>query len=223
MRRIVNITAWTMIWSGAIILGYVGYQLYGTDLVNQRAQVQAQAALPDILESRAEDVAVQAPPTTIAESEPDVPSLLTEPPVGEGEAFAAIRIPSIGVDQVLYEGVDRDTLEQGPGHIPWTSFPGQPGNAVLSGHRTTNGRPFYDLDLLEPGDVIEVESAVGVSTYIVRESTIVTPFDVWVAEQREGAWLTLTTCHPKYSARERLIVFAEMTAGPNLDYIELAA
>ena len=102
-------------------------------------------------------------------------------------------------------------------------MPGQPGNAVISGHRTTYGAPFYDLDLLTPGDVIEVDTAIGTHVYTVRETIIVTPTDVWVTEPREGAWLTLTTCHPKLSARERLIVFAELTAGPNLNYVALLA
>ncbi|GIU91786.1 MAG: hypothetical protein KatS3mg011_0692 [Acidimicrobiia bacterium] len=119
---------------------------------------------------------------------------------------------------MVVEGVDTENLKLGPGHMPWTPVPGQPGNAVISGHRTTYGRPFFDLDLLQPGDLIEVETAIGIHQFTVRETVIVTPFDVWVTEPRRGAWLTLTTCNPKYSARERLVVFAELTGGPNLEY-----
>jgi sortase A len=210
-----------MIWSGSIILGYVGFQLFGTDLANQEVQAQAQAALPSVLRERASQVVLTAEPSD-EPGEGTPPALIEEPGVAEGEAFAAIRIPLIGVEQVLYAGVDRETLKLGPGHFPGTPLPGQPGNSVLSGHRTTHGRPFFDLDILEPGDTIDVETAVGLHTYTVRESIVVTPFDVWVTEPREGAWLTLTTCHPKFSARERLVVFAELTAGPNLGYIETA-
>jgi sortase A len=208
-----------MIWSGSIILGYVGYQMFGTDVVNQQVQAEAQAALPAVLEERAAQVEL-SPPATV--ENPDEPVLIEEPGVVEGEPFAAIRIPLIGVDQVIYAGIDRETLQLGPGHFPGTALPGQPGNAVLSGHRTTYGRPFFDLDLLQPGDTIDVETAVGVHTYTVRESLVVTPFDVWVAEPKDGAWLTITTCHPKFSARERLVVFAELTAGPNLDFVAAA-
>lgn len=208
-----------MIWSGSIILGYVGYQLFGTDVVNQQVQAAAQEALPSLLEERA--ALVELPPPAEVEGGDD-PVLIEEPGVLEGEPFAAIRIPLIGVDQVVYAGVDRETLQLGPGHFPGTPLPGQPGNAVLSGHRTTYGRPFFDLDLLEPGDTIDVETAVGIHTYTVRESLVVSPFDVWVTEPKEGAWITLTTCHPKFSARERLVVFAEMTAGPNFEFIAAA-
>jgi sortase A len=224
-----RITAWTMIWSGSIILGYVGYQMFGTDVVNQQAQAEAQAGLADLLEDRARQIAVSTDtvpdqPDSEPEAEPDPAQqrLIPEPEVATGEPFGAIRIPSIGVDQVIYGGVDRVTLQSGPGHFPGTAMPGQPGNAALSGHRTTHGRPFFDLDQLAPGDVIEVETAVGIHTYAVRESIVVTPFDIWVVEPRDGAWLTLTTCHPKFSARERLIVFAELTGGPNFDYVASA-
>jgi sortase A len=105
--------------------------------------------------------------------------------------------------------------------MPGTALPGQPGNSVISGHRTTYGRPFYDLDLLSAGDRIEVETAVGVHVYEVRESFVVAPTDVWVTDDRPGGWLTLTTCHPRFSARERLIVTAEMVQGPNLEYVRL--
>ena len=227
MLRLVRIFAWTMIWSGTIILGYVAFQVYGTDLLNQQDQAEARAELPAILDQRAQAVVSTTTSTTADPEQPEPepepgPELVVEPPVSEGEAFAALRIPAIEVEQVIYEGVDRETLKLGPGHIPWTSLPGQPGNAVLSGHRTTYGRPFFDLDQLQLGDVIEVETAIGISVYTVRDREIVTPTDVWVTEPREGSWLTLTTCNPKFSARERLIIFAELTDGPNFEYVQAA-
>jgi sortase A len=91
----------------------------------------------------------------------------------------------------------------------------------LSGHRTTYGRPFFDFDLLEVGDEIEMETAIGVHTYAIREIQVVQPTDVWVTDDRPGGWLTLTTCEPKFSARQRLVVFAEMVDGPNLEFIRL--
>jgi sortase A len=104
--------------------------------------------------------------------------------------------------------------------MPGTALPGQPGNAVISGHRTTHGRPFFDLDQLKPGDRIEVETSIGTHVYELREEWfLVAPTDVWVVDPKDGGWLTLTTCHPKFSARQRLIVTAELVSGPNLDYV----
>lgn len=219
-----------MVWTGILTLGIVGYQLVVTDLVSDRVQAEARETLAGDLEDRRETLQTPVtvtipPPETTETTSTTRPPLQTieffpEEPVDEGEPLGTIRIPSIEVDWVLFGGVTPSTLNQGPGHMPWTPLPGQPGNAVISGHRTTYGAPFFDLDQLQPGDVIEVETAIGVHTYTVRDTIIVSPTDVWVTDPRPGAWLTLTTCHPKFSAAQRLIVQAEMTGGPNLDYAQ---
>ena len=66
--------------------------------------------------------------------------------------------------------------------MPTTPLPGQPGNAVIAGHRTTYGAPFHEFDELVPNDLIEVETALGVHTYAVRETIIVKPTEIWVAQ-----------------------------------------
>ncbi len=90
---------------------------------------------------------------------------------------------------------------------------------MISGHRTTYGAPFHELEQLKPGDLIEVETALGVHTYQVTGTEIVSPRDLWVTEDQGGATLTLTTCHPKFSSRQRLVVFAELIDGPNAPVI----
>ncbi|MBW3665969.1 MAG: class E sortase [Actinobacteria bacterium] len=189
-------------------------------------QAEAQQTLATSLPQRAPESAEaidvseylgEQPSTT----EPETVEFYAEQVPEPGEELAFLRIPAIGVDEVLFEGVDVETLRKGPGHMPGTPLPGQPGNAVLSGHRTTYGRPFFDFDQLSLGDRIEVETAIGTHVYEVRETQIVAPTDVWVTGERPGGWLTLTTCNPKFSARERLVVWAEMVAGPNAEFIEL--
>jgi sortase A len=226
MRRKIRIAGFTMVWTGVLTLGIVAYQLVVTDLLNGRVQAEAREVLvEDLLERRTElemPVTVTLPesgsPGTTQATDIETVDFHPEEAVGEGEPLGMIRIPSIDLDWVLFGGVLPSTLNQGPGHMPWTPLPGQPGNAVVSGHRTTYGAPFFDLDLLEPGDIIEVETAIGVHRYTVRETIIVSPTDVWVTDPKPGAWLTLTTCNPKFSAAERLIVQAELTSGPNLEY-----
>ena len=149
-------------------------------------------------------------------------ALLTELPPPDGDAVGRIRIPSAGVDWTVVEGVTPGDLRRGAGHLPNTALPGQPGNAVISGHRTTHGAPFYDLDLLAAGDRILVETLIGTHTYEVQEVIAVAPGDVWVTNQVDGAWLTLTTCNPKGSSRERLIVFARLVSGPNAGAVNAA-
>lgn len=121
---------------------------------------------------------------------------------------SAIRIPDIGLDQAVVAGVARADLRLGPGHYPGTALPGQPGNMVISGHRTTYTKPFHDLDRLEPGDSIFVDTPNGSYEYVVESTTIVVPENVEPLRQTTEPVLTLTTCHPKGSARQRLVVLA---------------
>lgn len=225
MRRNIQIFGWTLIWSSLFIFGYVGWQLIGTDLVNAGVQADAETELTADLVRRPRPPVEQVDPDEYLGEEAATTatevSFQSEQAPQPGEELAFLRIPAIGVDAVVFEGVDVETLRKGPGHMPGTPLPGQPGNAVISGHRTTHGRPFFDFDLLAPGDRIEVETAIGTHVYQVRELQIVAPSDVWVIAERGGGWLTMTTCNPKFSARERLIVWAEMVDGPNSEFIEL--
>lgn len=133
--------------------------------------------------------------------------------IAEGRPLGLIEIPAIGLDQTaIVQGVSLEDLKSGPGHYMTTPVPGQLGNAAIAGHRTTYGQPFFDLDELEAGDEIVVTTMGGVWTYRVTATEIVGPSDTHViaTTDRTVATLTLTTCHPKWSARERLIVYAEL-------------
>lgn len=235
--RLIRGTGWAFIWLGVYLMGFVGYQLWVTNLLTSREQSALAADLEDrfaIVEG--EEVPVIVDPTDPtnpfeyidpgdATSGLDIQFLLEEQPAEEGDAFAQIRIPDIGVDVTVIAGVRRRDLKKGPGHLPGTPLPGQPGNSIISGHRTTYGAPFGDLNELTVGDRIEVETAIGVHVYEVRDAParcsnedglcIVQPTDLWVTEPLDGGWLTLTTCHPRFSSRQRLIVFAELVDGPN--------
>jgi sortase A len=132
--------------------------------------------------------------------------------VGEGESLTRIIIPEIGVDVVVVEGTSADALRAGAGHYPETPLPCEIGNVAIAGHRTTYGRPFHNLDLLRPGHEITLVTPIGRCTYEVSANPfIVAPEDVdVVANTPDEARLTLTTCHPKGSARERLITTATL-------------
>jgi len=214
VRRNVQIIGWTLIWSGIFIFGYLGWQLYGTDVLNARVQAEAMSTLERRMAGPGTPVVEEV------EEEGVVVEHVLEDVPGEGVGFAMLRVPKVGLEAVVFEGVTTPTLAHGPGHMPGTPLPGQPGNAVISGHRTTHGRPFHDFDQLVVGDRVEVETGIGIHVYEVRESFIVAPTDVWVTDSKPGAWLTLTTCNPKYSARERLIVTAELVSGPNVEYVQ---
>ena len=134
------------------------------------------------------------------------------PEVQEGDPIARLEIPRIGADDIVVAGVSKGDLKKGPGHFPETPLPGQLGNAAIAGHRTTYGQPFFDVDDLEPGDEIIATTLNGRFVYRVTGTQIVSPDDYWVVSTTDPttATLTLTSCHPKWTARERIIVFAEL-------------
>lgn len=200
-----------LIWLGAIVLAFVVYQLYGTGIEEAQAQNSLESEFQDLLEGA-------APPTTESSptSTPGPTTTTTIPFVApaEGEAVAQIVIPKIGVDKTVVEGVSRDDLKKGPGHYPDTPLPGQPGNSSIAGHRTTYGEPFNRIDELEVGDEIMVTTIQGTFTYAVTAQEIVAPTDVDVIADKGDNRLTLTSCHPKFSARQRIIVTAELKDPP---------
>jgi len=229
---VVYALARTVVISGVVVAGFLAYQFGVTSFFATRAQddlaarlatdsartVEVPFSAPDLpaapiaIPANLAPLAFQAPagttPTFVAESAPPL-----------GEPVGRITIATAGVDWVFVEGVDRSSLRSGAGHMPGTALPGQPGNAVISGHRTTFGAPFLHLDRVAPGDVITVATTAGVHAYQVVETRLVAPDETWVTGQWDGAWLTLTTCHPVFSARQRLIVVARLVSGPNAEAI----
>lgn len=134
-----------------------------------------------------------------------------------GRAVAMLSIPRLGRDYryAIVEGVDAEHLKKGPGHYPDSAMPGQIGNFVVSGHRTTYAAPFKELDELERGDEIVVDAREARYTYRVTSQDVVEPTEVEVLAPVPGkpdirpirAYITLSTCHPEYSAAQRLIVY----------------
>ena len=212
-----------LVTAGLVLMLFVFYEVYVTDFLNDRTQGQ----LSDEIHQQWD----AAPP-----ADPAAPEVA--PPVGQ--PVAVVHIPRLGADyeRVVLEGTTEDELSQGPGHYVGSALPGQQGNVALAGHRVGKGSPFLDADKLLPGDPIVVETATSWYVYRVLGTPgttdygtdangvpgqqIVTPDRVDViapvpggneASAPAGAYLTLTTCHPKYSARQRLIVHAVLDGG----------
>ncbi|MFV0309867.1 MAG: sortase [Desertimonas sp.] len=179
--------------------------------------------------------AVTSRPTVVQQASTGV-SVLPGPFAGSGDrsvsslsggaVFGLLRIPRLDAAEpyefAFVEGVSPDDLTKGPGHFPGAAMPGQVGNFALSGHRRTHLAPFGDLDQLDVDDLIEVETLRGTFHYRVTQSTVVTPDRVDVLypvpghpdESPTRALITLITCHPEHSTRERLVVVGELVGGP---------
>jgi LPXTG-site transpeptidase (sortase) family protein len=129
-----------------------------------------------------------------------------------GEPLGKILIPAIGMDVVMVEGTGKGDLREGPGHWPETPFPGQGGNFVVSGHRTTYGAPFLKLNKVQVGDEIDLVLPYAVARYEVTRVIIVYPDEVDEVAQLGREQISLAACHPLYSAKQRIVVQGDMVS-----------
>jgi sortase A len=210
MRRVLAVVGKILIGAGVLLLLFTAYQIWGTALQESHTQAQLRTTLvqetnnQEIRRALAEAAALDKLPTGPAVTAPHTGDPAEGAPIGD------IRIPAIGLNQVVVEGTNTPDLRKGPGHYIGTPMPGQVGNASIAGHRTTYGHPFYNLDGVKKGDPIVVATLQGIFVYDTMSSEVVSPSDNKVIANVPADWLTLTTCNPRFSASTRLIVHAQL-------------
>jgi len=182
-----------------LVILYIVYSLFFTGLTTR----QAQSSMRAVWENRVSGEPL--PPEAIAMLEFSRPGAV-ERPVQDGPLF-------------VVEGVGVEDLKKGPGHYTGTALPGQPGNFAVAGHRTTYGNPFFDLDDLQADDEILVTDRQGTRwVYSVVRQEVVSPDAKRVLLPDPlgigRPTLTLTSCHPRFSNAQRLVVFAELEEQP---------
>jgi sortase A len=223
LAHVTHVVGELLLTAGVVILLFVVYQLFWTGVETANAQ----AGLKDDLYAQWESEAlpsVAAPTATAGPPETGPPETAppAEPrPVDLGEGIGVIRIPRFGADNAwaVVEGVRVEDLRRGPGHYPGTALPGEVGNFAVAGHRTTYGAPFYEVESLQEGDKIVVETRTAWLTYAVFDMNYPVPVDsTWAVEPNPQdlgapatrAIMTMTTCHPRFSAQYRFLVFSEL-------------
>lgn len=224
---------------GGLVVAFLVFQLWGTGFHEQRAQRDLAAELDRAIGASRAPAGPATGEATGGPAAPDAdPDLGADPgpalgpgtvpartPPQSADPVARITAPTIGLDKIVVEGVGRTQLREGPGHYPVTPLPGHAGNVAIAGHRTTHGAPFADIDRLQPGDPIVLDTVDGRFVYRVEAHAdpadgtmsghqVVTPGDADVIAATGDNRLTLTTCHPRYSDRQRLVVTATLDGGP---------
>jgi sortase A len=210
--RLLRFAGKLLISVGCGILLFVGWTLWGTGIYTQRQQDRLAAEFKTLPKLESRSNGLSGPPKRF------------DP--GPGDPVFRLEIPAIDLSMMVVEGVGVDELKLGPGHYPQCDeefsrplcteldevWPGETGRVIVSGHRTTYLHPFFDLDRLSPGDRVDIETTWGDFTYVVYDTEIVEPDarDIANPAATDGRELVFTTCNPKYSADERLIVFAEL-------------
>ena len=239
VRTTVRTVGEVLITLGLIVLLFVVYEVYITDIISAGKQRDATAALDDQWKTKDDD------PKRVDHFDG----------LNEGDGFAKMYIPSFGADYhfTIVEGTTEASLEVGPGHYSDTAYPGEPGNFAVAGHRVGKGAPFNDIDLINPCDAIIVETqhswfiyrmlptkerkadwaatkaknplcanvnvlgapygdTVGQEVVTPNQGSVIAPVphhpDVAASVGQRVALMTLTTCHPRFSDKQRLIVHA---------------
>ncbi len=201
VRRIGN----TLIVVGLLLLYFVAYEVFGTSLETRRHQSALRTEFADILDD----------PRTIPTGPPTPSPLPAQPVTRRVPAIAQLVIPKIGVDAIVVEGVELANLVWGPGRYPDSAGIGSAGSTAIAGHRTGWGSPFYNLDQLGSGDEILLRTARATHHYrVTRGNVVVGPDAYWVVngdpESKAPSKLALTTCTPRFTSKDRLIVWADL-------------
>ncbi len=211
MRKFLRGAGWTFIGLGCFVLYFLVYQLWGTNLATNREQ-------GNLRQSLQREWAGPAP--TPKKGATGALPVLKPPPLGK--ALGVIEIRKIQLEKIIVQGANPEQLAKGPGHVLSTAMPGQPGTFAISGHRTTHGAPFYRLNELTKGDTITIVTRYAIYTYKVSRVQVVAPTAVEVLDNVRGpdgklkTQIVLTTCNPRFSAAQRLIVFGNLShSAPN--------
>ena len=221
--RLLGAAGELLITLGVLLGLFVVWQLWWTDVVAGRHQQEVLQTLDwayqDDLRPAGDDEPAPAPAPV---EEPVGPPPVLEEPTEEGATFATLRVPRWGSDYVrtISHGTSRPVVLDvlGIGHYEGTAMPGKVGNFAVAGHRTTYNKPFNRVEELEVGDPLVVQTPDTWYVYRVTSTQIVLPRQVEViapVPDQPGAtpttaMMTLTTCHPMFSAQERFIVHAEL-------------
>ena len=213
-----------LITLGIMALLFVAWELWWTNIDANRAQSEVTSQFAQEL-NIGDEGGKDFGPAPVAE-------------IPDGETFGIFYVPRFGKEfaHPVTNGVGPDVLNTvGIGHYPETQAPGELGNFAVAGHRQTHGQVFWDIDKFENGDKIYLQTREGFYTYEWRNTEIVYPSQSEVllpvphqpGQKPTTSILTMTSCHPPFTTRMRIIAYSELTswfpseAGPPAEIADL--
>ncbi|AWB94268.1 class E sortase [Agromyces badenianii] len=236
---VIGVLGELLLTAGVLILLFLGWQLWWNDAImaGQQSSAASERSSQWLEQSRAtRDDAPQPEPADYGDPVVDT----TE--YGNGEAFAVMYVPRFGEDSQrnIAEGYGLDVLNSfdlGVGHYPQTQMPGEVGNFAIAAHRSAYGGGMHEIEQLQLGDAIYIQTEDGWYTYRFRDFEYVTPETVDVLapvpHRPELAptdrIVTLTSCNPLYSTAERIIAYGVLeswqpsAAGPPAEIAPIVA
>jgi sortase A len=227
LARTVQIAGELLITAGAILLLFVAWQLWWTN-------VESDAKQRDVIKDFAQDL--KTGPTAPSSASPADSSASYGPAAvgaepAAGGTIGVLYVPRFGAEYTrpIVQGTTAAVLDSlGVGHYQGTAMPGAVGNFAVAGHRQTHGAVLDNIDALVPGDRIYVQTKDGYYVYVFRNSEIVLPSrtDVLLPVPTQPAatptesYLTMTSCNPRFGSQERIIAYSMLegwqptSAGP---------
>lgn len=212
MRRAISVLGEILVTIGVLVLLFVAWQLWWTDVAADQAQHDHVAQLERAFQA--------AEPASSVKGVRPGSQQVDKAVETEGTAFAVLRVPRFGGDYArpIVEGVGHTDLTEGIGHEPGSALPGDVGNFATAGHRVTYGKPYHRIDELRRGDAIVVETVDGWAIYRMQRHRIVDPSQGEVyapvpdnpGAHPQEAWMTLVACHPPYTAESRWVAYARL-------------
>ncbi|MGH1561272.1 class E sortase [Mumia sp. DW29H23] len=203
-----------LVLAGVGMLGYVGWQYFGTNIISKQQQAELRDDLVKSWDAPEADDATVVP----------------------GDAIALMRVPRFGDDYEVpvVKGVDDRSLARGIGWFPDSARPGQVGNFAVAGHRVTHGEPFRHFLELRAGDEVVVETRTHVYTYVLRDDGTDRELDFsegWVLDPVPGEpqatpterLITLVTCSELFHTDARSVVFGELASAVEKDTADTLA
>jgi sortase A len=207
MRRLTRIAGTLMIVAGLGSLAWAvtiwQWQDPFTALLNWRDQRSLEQAFDRQLDERARPASTPTP----ADLSREAADWRKESK--RGDAIARLRVPSLGINAIVVNGTDHDSLKRGPGRYLGTAMPGEGELVYIAGHRTTYGAPFSRIDRLQKGDRVFLELPYGTFEYAITGSRIVPSTQTSVLKSKGFEQLVLQACHPRFFASHRYLAYAK--------------
>jgi sortase A len=212
MRRALRIAGTLLILGGALTLAWTLLVWQWQDPFTALYTKWKQHQLASLYQKRVEAFSAPIATTSLADERRSIAREAKRYRASStrGEAIGRIRIPRMGVNLVLVNGTDHETLKKGPGRDGRTFMPGENRLIYIAGHRTTYGAPFSHIDRLKSGDRVTIEVPYGTFIYTVTHHRIVKATDLSVLRSPKHEVVELQACHPRFFASHRYIAYARL-------------
>ncbi|HUQ22723.1 MAG TPA: sortase [Gaiellaceae bacterium] len=214
MRKLARIVGTLMIVAGVGALAWAFTVWRWEDPFTATLNYRDQRELAQTFDRQLEEGRPAGTPAAVADVRDTLPreAIAWRRRLKPGAAVARLRIPRLGLSEIIVNGTDHNSLKRGPGRYLGSAMPGEGKLVYVAGHRTTYGAPFSHIDRLRKGDRVFVELPYATFEYVITGHRIVAATETSVLKSKGREQLLLQACHPRFFATHRYIAYAKPVA-----------